>query len=1228
MVSLPLVVNSDGDLFLKLADVLGTGRFPIDWDFRFTPLFPFLLNMSFAVIGRHSHAITSLNCLFGFLGCWLISAAIMRLGRPLAAGCAMITMSVYPTLVAYEHSLLAEAGTFFFISLMLNILLWDAGLKPHLKSAGLILAIALGYYFQPMLLCMAPVTAAIHGLALWNNRDALSGRRLFNPWLNAGLVMAVPFIIAIPWLCRSEVNLWRSDVFFYGVTKQVIITTEDPILGSTQEIYRDSIRMAAPTGHLNVSGLILGGATPVIAEMQKTHANESGSVFFRLILKSPRRYLGGITRSMLLFAGYPGMESENNSLRDQVIQNPPGAKFNDGPPESKPLISAALVQKSGPSFVASFLCTLAPVYNLILFFGSIVTFVALAAGVWRLDYKILAFSALPLAFMVIHALLMLSVDRFVFPVYPLLLANLILLPDLVFVSHARTVSVIKQRLFSALGLTPDIPLEAPATPLCLQKAVEDIGGQSSRRIKVVLALTIAVLAMAHVIYLCLSRTVPSCDEAHYLTGAWQIAEGARSGSPSKLWQSFVVALHFKAPLICIPAAILMLISGGDQFAGMLSLVLIFIGLSLSAFVFFRHCMNESYAATATVILVTMPMITGLTHRFYVEGLLLALSLIYLHLLLKRGWNSFKWSGILGVILGLGALCKLTFLIILFPPSLYLFYRAIQNCRAGANCRHAIMLLFGRAFFMVGVGFLTAWTWYFENWRYVVKHSGIAFNAGECAYPEVLFFLTNISLTHVFVFALAILGSLVLARIFNHSDISEDRRQAWRVLLLMAATTLFLTTIPVAKVTRYTVTWLPGIAGLAVLSGAWFFRKERRQFYVPLGATVLSIILFFHNSFAILAINPIRIGDLRLLDSSFPLNVPDWFDDNHPVDRRDFRQAEAEAIIADDAARNGKESVEIRTLNSGLIFTHDYFHFLSRVRGHSANYLPWYVVPATSGPRAPDYFVYARGMKSIHYDKCITDWYPNIESDVASAKIDYELLSQLEGPANVAILTYRKVPKKVYSYQSIPPKPAIARTASATDELIQNGCFETWKVGTPFFVPPRLGPYYIADNFYGDQSGQGVNREIWSKEKAVGLTGIDTACQIRQYDQNNFAGGISRLVTHLPNALSTELAGAKVSFTFKFRIPEGATWSTAWSYGVRFARMNLPPAPSIESSGRELLKPIPFAMADQSFDAWHEAGAEFVVPHDARSLAFYLICENNRNTGATIQVTDVSVVKSK
>ena len=263
LISLPILITYDGHLYVDLADVLGTNRFPRDWDFLRTPLFPLALKLSFWLFGKQPLAVIGLQSIFGFLGIWSLSATIKRLGHPLVAAASMVLLTLHPTVVAYEHSLLSEIGTFFFLSLTLNLLLWKPTHSPVLKTVSLVFVLTAGYYYRPTILYLSPLLAVLYGLSLLLPVKSFrelprwrAARKMYiSVALHACAVLIFPFLAAHPWQQQLDKTNRKGGQLVLFLIKQAVIPQSDPIWGGSALVYEEAITASKVNGRLPVGGL-------------------------------------------------------------------------------------------------------------------------------------------------------------------------------------------------------------------------------------------------------------------------------------------------------------------------------------------------------------------------------------------------------------------------------------------------------------------------------------------------------------------------------------------------------------------------------------------------------------------------------------------------------------------------------------------------------------------------------------------------------------------------------------------------------------------------------------------------------------------------------------------------------------------------------------------------------------------------------------------------------------
>lgn len=178
-------------------------------------------------------------------------------------------------------------------------------------------------------------------------------------------------------------------------------------------------------------------------------------------------------------------------------------------------------------------------------------------------------------------------------------------------------------------------------------------------------------------------------------------------------------------------------------------------------------------------------------------------------------------------------------------------------------------------------------------------------------------------------------------------------------------------------------------------------------------------------------------------------------------------------------------------------------------------------------------------------------------------------------------------------------------------LISQAALSNWPSGERIVKSGQTGPYMITQQFYGDQSGRGVSDEIWTREP---INESVSAIQVQQYHASQFTGGITRIVTNLNDGAIAGLAGERAVLEFCYRIPQGKQWSADWIWGIRFASVDFPPAAEINIAQSQVASEA-FASAGSNGNTWNKVAVTFRIPANARGLAFYWMCDNQRNDAA-------------
>jgi 4-amino-4-deoxy-L-arabinose transferase-like glycosyltransferase len=424
--ALPLTISYDGHEYIYMADVLLSGAFPEGWQPRIrTPGYPLALRAAFDLLGRQPMAILALGAASAVGGFLAIGSYIRRLAGPLAAGVALVVMATYPLAVAYAHGALTEIGTFFYLAILVWCLVRPA--YPWWKALSLVLIVTAGYYHRQTLLPLALIAAlvfAIERVGVYRER----GKQLLIVAAQCAVVVAGPYLLSLPWEPYVESAAVRSYMLKLGILRQTLLPPEDPMVGEARPDYERAIAESQTAGNL-YSGLrydFIG----TLADKLYGPLGDAGPTFVRLALANPGRYAKGAALTTMLFLGFRGLQSTNASAHQAVF----GALANGvnhidpGLARLDAATRERYAQRAAPGFVSGSLRALAPVYEWLVMPAVGWLFVQLLLGVALRRFDLFVLAVVPLAYLGLHVLILASEDRYAFPVYPIVLANLAELP--------------------------------------------------------------------------------------------------------------------------------------------------------------------------------------------------------------------------------------------------------------------------------------------------------------------------------------------------------------------------------------------------------------------------------------------------------------------------------------------------------------------------------------------------------------------------------------------------------------------------------------------------------------------------------------------------------------------------------------------------------------------------------------------------------------------------------
>lgn len=385
------------------------------------------------------------------------------------------------------------------------------------------------------------------------------------------------------------------------------------------------------------------------------------------------------------------------------------------------------------------------------------------------------------------------------------------------------------------------------------------------------------------------RLPPTFDDAWYLENACRFYHALREEGFWAFAKEYAEAFRFKAPLISVIPLPAFFALGPSHDAALLANLLSLPVLAFYLFRIGRLAFNDAAGGLAVGIALTMPMLFGLSRRFFVESwLTAAVAATVWYLLASDAFRRAYANRVLGVLLGLGLLLKVLFPFYLLGPAIdTLLLR--WNGRIGAflkEMRRPVRTI-------LYIAAPIALTWYGPNLVYVLgylfraSYGDIAAHYGDTRvwHPAIIFsywsLLSSDGPSYYYVLAGLGLGILLAIRLGWRVSIrrltSDPARRAVALWLMIP---FFVSTFGVNKDIRFMAPALPALALLlaGALEKATRGRKTRALilaafFLIPLNQ-------FIHQTFGTGIVPSLTTGGIRLFKeqtnySGPPINEGLW-----------------------------------------------------------------------------------------------------------------------------------------------------------------------------------------------------------------------------------------------------------------------------------------------------------------------------------------------------------------
>lgn len=424
-VALPLVVSYDGFLYIDHADTIFSPRFPEDYDFFRTPLFPIFIKATFALFGKSAMAFLALNVGMSFCASALLASAVRRFASSGAAIAVLWISALHPLTITYAHCALSETGTF----LALATLVWvvaNTEERPTVRSiVAPILALSAGYYFRPTIVYLSLVVGPVLLLTWWRGAlGATTPRRLALG--GALLVIIVPHVAALPWNRIPGASARVDGQYANFMIKQMVLPPGDPALGEYADDYTRALRASTRDGRLCASGMVSGREYPIFGYTTQTYPGGGRTLFLQAIKHHPRRYAEAAARTFAVAIGRPSCESENRVFRRLASEDVTGTRLLPGPASLDAPTRAAFAETRSATWMSALVTALVGPFAFLTTSAWALLVPALLIGAWRRNRGLVLIAALPIGYAAMHVIVLMSIDRYFVPVYPLVLAASVL----------------------------------------------------------------------------------------------------------------------------------------------------------------------------------------------------------------------------------------------------------------------------------------------------------------------------------------------------------------------------------------------------------------------------------------------------------------------------------------------------------------------------------------------------------------------------------------------------------------------------------------------------------------------------------------------------------------------------------------------------------------------------------------------------------------------------------
>ena len=376
--------------------------------------------------------------------------------------------------------------------------------------------------------------------------------------------------------------------------------------------------------------------------------------------------------------------------------------------------------------------------------------------------------------------------------------------------------------------------------------------------EIILTAMILTFVSVNLIWFRLDQAPPMWDQSHYLMNSEQLFRTLTEEGWVSFFKAYTTVFGTKAPLITVlPIPLYYLL--GNTYESALYINLIFILIcSIYLYKLTSRVADEKAALISVFILNTFPLAFAMSREFLVEYGLMTLVVSWMYHIVRLDTDNSRLDALaLGIIIGLGMLMKISFVIYIAFPTIFLIALKLARLkRLPENWLHNLLI--------IGlVGAAIASPWYFRNITSIFE---FAFNSGYGDMAKYwgtgdVFTLgairaywnsvinTGISFYYLILIAASVL-ILILGAIIPQQPLTgrqfESKYFFFMMIWILVPLTLF--TFSVNKDYRYSLPYYPALAVLCALAMTKAAVVKPLK-YLPFILLIFPAFNYFYMSFA-------------------------------------------------------------------------------------------------------------------------------------------------------------------------------------------------------------------------------------------------------------------------------------------------------------------------------------------------------------------------------------------